>query len=179
MLSGSAGSGGAAGAGRREAKACRGSGGASERGVQRGGPPPGKPAVLNELERRNVRGGRGGRGGGHLGGWPVEGEVQQGNLALHEGAARCCRSMAGGGTHLHDTHSCSQIRGFCSRRALGLNCFCCLLTQLYLLLHAAVRSGSGGDVGGECCGALGEPHSRGRLAILILVSYIFSYFCSY
>jgi hypothetical protein len=29
-----------------------------------------------------------------------------------------------------------------------------------------VRSGSGGDVGGECCGALGAPHWRGRLALL-------------
>jgi hypothetical protein len=36
-----------------------------------------------------------------------------------------------------------------------------------------VRSGSGGDVGGERCGALGEPHSRGRLAILSMrVSFI-------
>jgi hypothetical protein len=45
-----------------------------------------------------------------------------------------------------------------------------------LLLHAAVRSGSGGDVGGERCGALGEPHWRGRLARLILVSFIIYFF---
>jgi hypothetical protein len=57
--------------------------------------------------------------------------------------------------------------------------FLCSLIQLYLLLHAAVRSGSGGDAGGERCGALGEPFWRGLLALLMLVSYIFSYFCSY
>jgi hypothetical protein len=44
-------------------------------------------------------------------------------------------------------------------------------------MHAAVRAGNCGDVGGERCGALGEPHWRGRLAILSMrVSYFFSYF---
>jgi hypothetical protein len=46
-------------------------------------------------------------------------------------------------------------------------------------MHAAVRAGNCGDVGGERCGALGEPFCRGLLALLMLVSYIFSYFCSY
>jgi len=96
---------------------------------------------------------------------------------------------------LAHTNTCSQTRGSCSRHAhllvrlhgahllthtnLDL-IFLCSLIQLYLLLHAAVRSGSGGDAGGERCGALSEPHWRGRLAILSMrVSYIFSYFCSY
>ena len=34
-------------------------------------------------------------------------------------------------------------------------------------------AGNCGDAGGERCGALGEPHLRGRLALLILVSYFF------
>jgi len=46
-------------------------------------------------------------------------------------------------------------------------------------MHAAVRAGNCGDVGGERCGALGEPFWRGLLALLMLVSYIFSFFCSY
>ena len=147
-------------------------------GVRGGGSPHGQPAVLDERERRCVRGGRVGRGGGHLGGRPVEGEVQQGDPALPQGAARNCRSVAGGGTHLHDirTHSCSQTRGLCSWRALlahtlGLKPFLCSLIQLYLLLlHAAVRSGIGGDAGGERCGALGEPHWRGLLALLRMLA---------
>jgi hypothetical protein len=69
--------------------------------------------------------------------------------------------------HTH-THTFSKTRGSCSRRALlihklGLKLFFAYSFNCILLcMHAAVHSGSGGDVGGERFGALGEPHSRGR-----------------
>jgi len=48
---------------------------------------------------------------------------------------------------------------------------------ILLFIYAAVRSGNGGDVGGECCGALGEPHWRGLLALLLMLVLFICSFC--